>query len=197
MAVINKGGALTITSPNLNKVIAAFDKWPNEAPKVTSRALRTEGIQTVKKLKRVTSRNLTRRTGQLARSWTLPQMARGFGWLTMTFVNEAIYSRIHEEGGTITPKTKQYLAIPLSAAKTAAGVARVEPGDLPKRQTFIRYDIIFFKQSKNDPKPVAMFKLEQSVTIPPRLMAWGVILSSARKYERAVYKAIAKLWDKE
>jgi hypothetical protein len=37
---------------------------------------------------------------------------------------DARYSSTHENGGTITPKRGQYLAIPLGPAKTAAGVSR-------------------------------------------------------------------------
>lgn len=195
MTVLNKGGAIEISSPNIDKVIKSFAQWPSKAPRTIVKYWRPEGIQTTKKLKRVTDRNLTRRTGQLSRGWALPQIVTGFGNVTMTFINETKYARIQEEGGTITPVRRSYLAIPLSAAKTAAGVARVEPGDLPSRQTFVRYDIIFFKQSKNDPKPVAMFALKTSVEIPPRMGAFGVILSMARRYERATVKAVNKLWE--
>jgi len=195
MAVINKGGALTISSPNLENVIASFERWPVKAPRTIGKYWRVEGIQTTKKLKRVTSRNLKRRTGQLARSWALPEMRIAFQNITMTFVNEAKYARIQEEGGTITAKNVKFLAIPLDAAKTAAGVARIGPRDLPGRQTFVAKGIIFFKSSKNDPKPTPMFALKESVTLPPRMGAWGVILSMGRRYERATVKAVNKLWE--
>lgn len=194
MAVTDRGG-LIITSPNLDKVAKSLARWPKKAPRTISKHLRVEGIGTVKKLKRVTTRNLTRRTGQLARGWVLPQMATGFGSVTMTFVNETKYARIQEEGGTITPKRSKFLAIPLDAAKTAAGVARISPRDLPDRQTFVAKGIIFFKSSKNDPKPTPMFALKKSVTLPPRMGAWGVILSSERKYAKAVVTAVNKLWE--
>ena len=70
---------------------------------------------------------LFRRTGALARSLgpavvvgdTLPA-------LKMTLGTTSRYARIHEHGGVIVAKGKK-LAIPLGAAKTAAGVSRGGP----------------------------------------------------------------------
>lgn len=56
------------------------------------------------------------------------------------------YARIHEEGGVIRPVRSQFLAIPLEAAKTAAGVSRaVSPRDF--QNTFVRNGIIWQKLS--------------------------------------------------
>jgi hypothetical protein len=78
------------------------------------------------------------------------------------------YFRIHEFGGTIRAKSGHSLAIPLDAAKTAAGVARGGPRDFAN--TFLL---------KRDGKPplimqrqgtavVSLFVLVKSVTIKPR-----------------------------
>lgn len=45
------------------------------------------------------------------------------------------YAAAHEYGATISPKRGKYLAIPLDAAKTAAGVTRGEPRSFPN--TFV------------------------------------------------------------
>lgn len=45
---------------------------------------------------------------------------------------QVAYARIHEEGGIIVPVRRKWLAIPLSVAKTAAGVSRYQtPRDVP------------------------------------------------------------------
>ena len=68
------------------------------------------------------------------------------------------YARIHQEGGTIVPKKAKYLAIPLTKA------ARVlSPRDF--ENTFILNGVIFMNQ---DGKPVALYALKKSVTIPKR-----------------------------
>lgn len=82
-----------------------------------------------------------------------------------------IYAKTQEFGGTITPKKAQYLAIPLNAAKTKAGVSRYSsPRDIPG---------LFFMKSKAG-KPLLvkrvgkgkiqpMFVLLKSVTLKPTL----------------------------
>ncbi|MBI9113209.1 phage virion morphogenesis protein [Maridesulfovibrio ferrireducens] len=69
------------------------------------------------------------------------------------------YARIHQEGGTITPKRAKYLAIPLTPA---AKVKR----PLEWEDTFIRKGIIF-RNLGND-KIEALYKLQKSVKIPAR-----------------------------
>jgi len=90
---------------------------------------------------------------------------------------EVKYARIHEEGGVIVPKNGRYLAIPLPAARTAAGVSRfASPRDVP--------GLTFVQSLRGQPMLVAttrtktgragkaygvpMFLLRTSVTIPQR-----------------------------
>lgn len=48
-----------------------------------------------------------------------------------------IYARIQDQGGTVTPKNAQWLAIPDKSVKTSAGVARyASPRDYPGRLWF-------------------------------------------------------------
>jgi hypothetical protein len=87
----------------------------------------------------------------------------------------APYASVHEgwpdnrAGTTIRPRTAQFLAIPLEAARTATGVARGRPRDFPN--TFVRSSkagaglIIFQRQGKN---VVPLFLLVQEVYVPAR-----------------------------
>lgn len=73
--------------------------------------------------------------------------------------SEIPYARIHNDGGVIKPTHGQYLAIPLTAiAKTR------KPRDF--ENTYIAKGIIW--QKNGTEKPVALFKLQKSVTMPKR-----------------------------
>lgn len=79
------------------------------------------------------------------------------------------YANIQETGGTIRPRIKQYLTIPLDAAMTPAGVTRftapeVRHGGHGYKSSFIRNHIIF--GVKNSKKIVPLFVLKQSVEVP-------------------------------
>lgn len=189
------GGVVTITS-NADKVAKALAKFPQQTNQGLRRVFVEQGNQGVAALVRVTTRNLHRRSGALARGWTKRVEGSAKTNLVLIFVNEVPYAVTHEEGATITPKRRSFLAIPLSAAKTASGVARVSPGDLPRRQSFVRNRIVFFKSSANDQNPTPMFALKKSVRIPPRLNAEGVFIRQAKKLERAIEKEIENIFNR-
>lgn len=79
------------------------------------------------------------------------------------------YANIQETGGTIRPRVAKYLAIPLPAALTRAGVAKKSPRDYTN--TFVMRSksgslIIAQKTGSKSGKVVALFVLKKSVTIP-------------------------------
>jgi hypothetical protein len=65
----------------------------------------------------------------------------------------------------ITPKTAQFLTIPLGAARAAAGASRGSARDFPN--TFIAKGMIFQKQQGG--KIVPLFLLRRQVTVPARI----------------------------
>lgn len=82
----------------------------------------------------------------------------------------AKYAGIHETGGVITPKRAQALTIPLQAAKTASGAARMTARELFDSfpgMVFIKRGIIFKKEGNQGPVS-AMFALKKQVRIPAR-----------------------------
>jgi len=194
--VASGGGGLVILLPNYEKIQASLKRWPQKSMQALQTGWRPVDSNVHSQLVRVTSRNLVRRTGNLARGWARPRSSLTGNMLQVLFTNETEYAVTHEYGATITAKNVRFLTIPLGAAKTAGGVAKVSARDLPQGQTFVAKDVIFFKRSNRDPRPQAMFALKTSVTIPPRLNAWGVIMSSQRKYIKASEKAIEQLWNK-
>jgi hypothetical protein len=129
---------------------------------------------------------LARRSGTLARS-TRPLKVRVEGNKVVGgLAFGARYAQVHIGPGgttfTIRPRNKKFLAIPLAAAKTAAGVPRGGPLDGIWGPTFISKGVIYgfsggTRASKSD-KPIPLFVLKRSVAVHRRvdpkshLLAW-------------------------
>jgi hypothetical protein len=120
---------------------------------------------------------LARRTGTLARS-TRPVKARLEGSkVTGGLAFGARYAGVHigPAGSkvTIRPRNKKFLAIPLPAAKTAAGVPRGRPMDGIWGPTFISKGVIFGfsggTKGTQGEKPIPLFALKRSVVVPRRV----------------------------
>lgn len=93
----------------------------------------------------------------------------------------APYGAIHETGGTIRPKRSRFLAIPLDAAKTGAGVSRfgarevmANPQAFGYKHCFVAKGVIFgvmagaVKDRRGMVGTVPLFALKSSVTLPER-----------------------------
>ena len=94
------------------------------------------------------------------------------------------YGAKQEFGGETTPTRKRYLAIPLDAAMTGAGVTRGDPGLWGRDRTFVsesRDGRVFvflktgrkrprgWKKGDDDPSIVPLFRLKKRVTMQGRL----------------------------
>ena len=111
---------------------------------------------------------LKRRTGNLGKSITQEVKDGGAGVIEGRIGPTMIYGRIHEMGGLVSPVRRKYLAIPLDAAKTKAGVAR--GGPLDYADTFVAKTrsgklLIMQRQGKG---AVPLFALVSQVRIPAR-----------------------------
>lgn len=98
-------------------------------PGVIRRSLVEVGNDSVKLLKTVYLTNglLNVRSGLLRGSVGMEVVPGSDGPSLVVFAGRSAqvkYARIHEVGGTITPKRGKFLAIPVGPARTAAGVAR-------------------------------------------------------------------------
>jgi hypothetical protein len=85
------------------------------------------------------------------------------------------YARIHEEGGTITPKNAQYLAIPFPnspAWNMAMTGKKVSPSDYEGKGFFKKSkngNLIFFVRDRGSKDGlIPMFLMKESVEIPAR-----------------------------
>ena len=88
---------------------------------------------------------------------------------SMVIYSTSKYAPIQEFGGTIVPKTSKWLAIPLTAAKTPAGVPRGSPRSF--KDTFFKTSkkgnlILFQKVGKE--KIVPLFVMKKRVDLDPK-----------------------------
>lgn len=120
---------------------------------------------------------LARRSGTLARS-TRPLTVSMEGSKIIGGIGfSAKYAEVHigPAGSTFTirPKNRQFLAIPLPAAKTAARVARGGPLSGIWGPTFISKGVIFGysggTKASQSKKPIPLFVLKRSVVVPRRI----------------------------
>lgn len=76
------------------------------------------------------------------------------------------YAAIHEFGGVVVPKNKQFLAIPTPENRRADGLPIMTTQELKNTgNSFVRKGMIFLSEGK---KITPMFFLKRSVTIPAR-----------------------------
>jgi hypothetical protein len=116
-----------------------------------------------------------RRTGALARSYTSQVSTHGEAIDLRVGVLRAgaktlSYAAAHEFGATIRPKSAKYLAIPLGAAKTRAGVARGGPRDYPntyRAKTKAGKLLVFQRQPKGTGIPLFLLT-KGPINIPAR-----------------------------
>jgi len=143
---------------------------------------------------------LGRRTGTMARSTRPLQVRLEGSKVTGGLAFGAKYAGVHigPAGSqvTIRPKNKKFLAIPLAAAKTAAGVARGGPLSGIWGPTFIAKGVIFGfsggtkgTQSKT---PIPLFVLKRSVVVPRRVHPKEHLLDWAKPQFMADLSQIVK-----
>lgn len=153
------------------------------APQVTNLQLQKWMDRTVKYVAAAVQKNIGRsgligrRTGNLARAIRSVVTVTGLGQVVGTVWPDrdiVPYGDIHEDGGTIVPKTARSLAIPLAAMLTPNGVARGTAAQLRQnpqafgyRGTFAAKGVIFGTQMGGR-SIVPLFALKPSVVIPAR-----------------------------
>ena len=141
----------------------------------------------------ISGRTLKNRSGQYARSITSTIEQQGpvvRGSIGTTFVG----ANLQEYGGTVSPKSKKWLTIPVGAALTGAGVKRFDAPTALRSGAFFptkaggRFVPMIARRSGPGIKAarqagfslVSLFTLKQSVTIPARPI-WGPALERARQ----------------
>lgn len=135
------------------------------------------------------SDRLSSRTGFLRRSIDTEVLGHDVDSLEVVSFSTAPYARIHELGGEITPQSSSWLAIPLRAVRTAAGVARGGPRDYPTSwimRSKKRSDRLLVMRTLEDGSAEPLFVLVRRVTIPPRL-GW---MKTWRKMRRGLGRGL-------
>lgn len=123
--------------------------------------------------------SLETRSGTLMRSWSrFPETGEDSGGAFAKLSSSAVYAAIHEFGGTVVPRAKAFLTMPLDAVRNAsgtrtkfgAGELRDNPGLLGLKGTFInkaRTAIMGVRPGKAGGL-VPLFAIRDSVEIPAR-----------------------------
>ena len=162
-----------------------------DAPKLIAanilKTLRDIGLKLVNVVQRehLSGQDVAVRTGTLRRAvFSRVEIDGQNGALVRVGVDaaKALYGRVQEFGGTITPTRGSYLTVPLDAAKTAGGVARFtarQVKDTPEafgyKSTFIHNGVIFGSRGKNSIVP--LFALKSSVRIEPKAYLRNTLVS--------------------
>lgn len=169
---------------NEEKLKKVLERKGRGLQSVSRASLQAWGLMTLGKFK---AKQLSGRPGLNKRSGTLSRntrfMARGHD-LSDLEGRFSIggpagkYARIHETGGTITPKKARMLAIPIpgSPAVTPAGVSKYPSplrANLPKSHDFFLLEtggqVLLMGDRKGGDKPRPWYVLKHSVKIPKRL----------------------------
>ena len=142
---------------------------------------------------------LERRTGALSRSIVPGKVERGAASVTgRVLAGQGLpYARIHEYGGEIKPVHGQFLAIPLDAVKTQAGVARFGPRQAESQgwKTFFAGGAIMGKQP-GDAEATPLFALKRSVTMPARPYFAPGIRDKKTEVQNALARALGAAIEK-
>ena len=167
---------------------------------------------------------LNRITGGLIRSFRVGRSPRGepldrvISWLA----SGSPYASIHETGGTIRPKRRRMLAIPLPAALTGAGAVKGEAVRLApaaatfgrtqirkgERTLYARKDLTFVVSKKGTPllvkkvgdRIIPMYVLKASVKIPARMKfydtfrSWSGRPAALRFFSSGLRRLFDRLW---
>ena len=181
----------------------AFDRAMREVPdklyKNLLDAFKTHHMRFLNHFKRTRMRSsqlnagVQTRSGALRRSFDMAASGAHLDSLSVsTFSAGSKYARIQEEGGKIEAPPGRYLAVPLKAAKTAAGVQRKPP-----RQ----WNDTFFLKSKKGTlllmqkrgaDMIPLFAMVKKVTIPGNLGFHQTWKEELPKFYKLVDKAVRK-----
>ena len=184
----------------LNRVILKIDKLDEEVMGVIMRVFRRQSQSMANYIiirhltGGTTSDRLARRTGTLAKSTRPRKVERKGKKVVGGVVLGTEYAKVHvgEKGKvtTIRPRRAQFLAIPLSAAKTAAGVPRGRPRDFGN--TFIqrsrRGNLLIFQKRLGSIVP--LFALKKEVRIPARVHLEEVASAFAGRIAKDIEQSI-------
>lgn len=217
------------------KVLAdGFSYFAGRFPEEAKKEMRDAAWKTAKRFQavfikaRLSGRpGLNRVTGALIRSFRVGRSPKGepldriVSWLA----SRSRYASIHETGGTIRPKRRRALAIPLPAALTGAGAVKGEAVRvMPETQkvggvTFrkgerslrARTDLIYIKRlggkspllvKKVGDRIIPMYVLKSSVKIPARMKfydtfrSWSGRPAALRFFSSALRRLFERLWGK-
>lgn len=176
---------IIVESPNLSATARHWNSAPRIVKQRITPVLRRIGLRLQQLLMDKLSNNMLNvRTGNLRRAvfYRIEQVGDDHQVRAGVDSTRAIYWRILNFGGIITPKRGQFLTIPVGPNLTSKGVARVSarefinaPGTLGFTGSFVNRKKTAIMGTRRGSPPVPVFALKRNV----RIRATG-FLASAR-----------------
>ncbi len=187
---------------NAAEVAVRYDKAPALISTTLVKVLRRIGAGLERHVKRekLQGQVLTRRTGTLMRAiYTkilLEASARDAVLVLGADTKKAAGARLQEYGGVVVPRNAQYLTIPLDAARTSAGVARLSASEFIRNPQALGFDHSFVNKRKTvimgardvggETVAEPVFALKKRVVIPER----SYLRSSVRDRKAAILQEL-------
>ena len=145
---------------------------------------------------RMSGRTLAVRSGTYRRSVRSVPASMKNGRMQASVESDFIGAWLLERGGTVRPKSRRVLTIPLSGALTAAGKRRFDAPTALRAGAFFAGGIIA-KRTPGGRKLIPLFALKGSATIGAHPI-WGPVAESSRllavlTLERTLNQVIAQL----
>ena len=160
------------------KLRQKLESLPGGLQKMTRTRGRMIGMLLLGEIKRQIIRKSRNRTGELTASWRMDPVVEWQGKdLRIVLGSTSVYSRIQEMGGTIYPKSGQYLTVPLRSYRKGT----IPPARELWRsgKTFIRNGVIYEKLgtggkgNANQIRP--LYVLRRQVTLAGKWYVTGAL----------------------
>lgn len=135
-----------------------------------------------------TSRSRGRKSGALARSWQPSPATKTGQGIEVTVSSDLPYARIHETGGTIRPRRRQWLTVPLQDYPHGTRItdARFQGGFFFRSR---RGSLLFGKRrARGGVEP--LWSLRKQVTIPAQRYVTKALAGSRDRVRAEVVQAI-------
>jgi len=166
------GRGLDLEVKGLKETVAAIDKVSPAAKKKLEGVIQWGTSRLDREVKILATRKVKVRSGRYRSSITAELLDNLTGRVgsNLEYAGMIEFGTKHLPGGVLKPRNSRFLAIPLDAAKTAAGVPR-SPKDYI--DTFVKKGpsgnlIIWGRKDLSTPDPVPLFALVTQVTIKGR-----------------------------
>lgn len=120
---------MSVTVVIKNDVTGVLNRLASHMPKVLQKSVLLAAEYVAGEIRRNVMSTFKGRTGNLARSFRVTFLGWDSEGVSAGALSDSVYAGIQEEGGTIKPRNKKFLAIPLPNANVPVGKWPRDYGD--------------------------------------------------------------------